>query len=418
MTEKMRASTAICLVGARSLSTLGSMASALAILVWVRDLTGSNGAAALSMLVFALPTLAFPLLGQLVDSFNRLALLVISQLIGIVLVSSALLVHDASDVWLIYVIQLLQGVNSGLVMISSDSLLPQVAAKSQLSSMNGFLQTAGQIARVIAPTLGALVFARFGGIRWVVALDVSSFVASILLLLPLRSYGVGRPEGGGVKEGYLASVREGVGILGRQSHIRMLVIAGSACVLTVGLLSSIVYAVIIDGLHQPASFAGVLATAQAAGGVAGGLLGSVLARSPARARTGARGSIGLMAIGALSFVSGSSVLVAGGMAVFGIGGTLLVVLYVTGLQSEIPENVLGRAFAGVDALVNLAQVGGITLGTLWLATFPSAFQPVIAAAVAVLLVCLVLMALGRSAAGVTSDETEPLAVADLSGETA
>lgn len=393
-----------CLVTARSVSILGSMASVLAVLVWVRELTGSNSAAALSLLIYALPTLAYPLIGRLADSVNRLVLLIASQAIGALLISGVLLVHDASGIWLVYLMQLLQGVNSGLVSIANDSLLPQVADRSQFSSLNGLLEASGQLARVIAPVVGVLIFTQFGGIKWVVAFDVATFACGILLLAPLGQYGLGRsavrPEGGG----YLAAVRQGAAAIAAEPLLRDLVIAVSCCMLSIGLLSSVIYAVITDGLGQSASFAGTLATAQGAGGVLGGLVGTWFARLPSRTRGGAILAAGLMFTGVCGLLSGSVPVTVVGMAALGVGGSLLLVAYTTGLQLQVDERALGRVFAVIDGAVNAAQVGGTAIGAVFLAAFPAQFRPPVTVSAAVLLGVLIIVL--RSAPG-------PAAVGEL-----
>ncbi|MET7333181.1 MFS transporter [Nonomuraea sp. NPDC005650] len=375
MSGRPSAVAAMCFIGARACSVLGSMASALVVLVWVREMTGKDSAAALSMLVFALPTLAYPLIGQLVDRVDRLVVLIASQVLGAGLISCLAFVHDASDVWLVYAVQLGQGINLGLISIAGDALLPQAAPRDRLPALNGWLQSALSAVRIVSPGLGVMVFTAWGGIGSVILLDVATYAAGIVLLLPLvwlrRRSAEERPQ----RESYLATVRSGARLITGNGDVRVIALSAVGCIMIAGLISSIWYAVITSGLGMSADFAGALATAQAAGGVLGGPVGSRLARA-GRTRLAALLALAAFAATGLMLLSGSPVLATAGIGLAGVGATMLMVVYATVIQTSVPENVLGRAFAAVDAIINMAQVTGLAIGTLWLAS-AGTFEPVL-----------------------------------------
>ncbi|MFI6603930.1 MFS transporter [Nonomuraea sp. NPDC050536] len=389
MRTHLSAPLVVSFVGARALSTFGSAASALAVLVWVRELTGSDSAAALSMVLFALPTLSYPLIGQMVDRLNRITLLIASQLIGAGLTLCFLLVSDPSAFWLVYLIQLAQGVNAGLIAIAGDALLPQVATKSKFAMINGFLQSTSQVARLLAPMVGVLVYAQAGGIGAVVMLDVATYVVGILLLIPLAWRRLGQEASERTTEGVLASVREGLRLINTHRDVRLMVTTAGACILSIGLLSSVWYAVITAGLHREAGFAGVLATCQAVGGIGGGTIGVWFAKMPERAKSGCVLALSLVGMGAVTFLSGIDVIAAAGTLFMGLGGSILIVIFATVIQSAVPEDALGRVFGGANAITSLAQVGGLALGAIWLVAFQPVFQPVVVVAAVVVLPALV-----------------------------
>src|SRR5690606_3707292 len=70
----------LCLAGV-VVSGFGTSALWLASGVWVKDLTGSDGLAALCMLALWAPVLAGPLLGTLADRFRRKPLLIAASLL-------------------------------------------------------------------------------------------------------------------------------------------------------------------------------------------------------------------------------------------------------------------------------------------------------------------------------------------------
>ena len=61
-------------------SNLADSALFLMAAVWVKDLTGSDSAAALVLVCFGLPAILAPLIGQVVDRFARRRVLVLAHL--------------------------------------------------------------------------------------------------------------------------------------------------------------------------------------------------------------------------------------------------------------------------------------------------------------------------------------------------
>ncbi len=77
---------------------------AIILAVWVKDLTGSNGAAGLVFAALGLPALASPFLGQLADRVSRRRMLVATYLVGAVVLLALLLVRGPGQVWLVLLV--------------------------------------------------------------------------------------------------------------------------------------------------------------------------------------------------------------------------------------------------------------------------------------------------------------------------
>ena len=75
-------------------TNLGDSALYLMAAVWVKDLTGSDGAAGVVFAVLGASTLLAPAMGHLVDRASRRTLMVVGNLIGAALVSTLLLLTD------------------------------------------------------------------------------------------------------------------------------------------------------------------------------------------------------------------------------------------------------------------------------------------------------------------------------------
>ncbi|MFI7232128.1 MFS transporter [Nonomuraea angiospora] len=384
----------VCFVGSRALSTFGSWASGMVVVIWVRTLTGRDDAAALSMLLFALPTLAYPLIGQLIDRMDRLAALAASQAAGAAMISCFFLVDDRSDIWIVYVVQLLQGVNAGLISVAGDAMLPQLAPADRLSSVNGWLQSAMQAGRLAAPGTGVLIFTMSGGITAVIVFDIATFLVSLALLAPLARTARHRPARS-EPESYIQALRHGTRLITGRPELRTVTLLNLGCGLAAGFLSSSWFAMITSGLGASPDFAGVLATSQAIGGMLGGPLGTWFAATHRIRGAGLCVTAAFCAVGP-ALLSGLAPLAVAGIALVGLGTSVLFVVYVTVVQNAVPEQLLGRSFATLDAYTNLAQVGGLAIGALWLGAMGS-FQPIVVAAMVVLVpVALILLREGSA----------------------
>ena len=90
-------------------SAFGDYAMFLAIGVWAKELTGSNAAAGLAVLPFAVPSLFAPAFGVLVDRFPRRWVMIVTDLIAATAMLSLLFVDGAEDLWLLYAVSFIYG---------------------------------------------------------------------------------------------------------------------------------------------------------------------------------------------------------------------------------------------------------------------------------------------------------------------
>ncbi len=346
----------LCLSGV-VVSGFGTSALWLASGVWVKDLTGSDGLAALCMLAMWLPTLAGPLLGTLADRGRRKPLLIgVNLLLGALLLT--LVGVDApGDLWLLYGVLFVYGA-AGVVHDAAESALVATAVdRSLLGDFNGLRMTATESMKLLAPLAGAGLYAAYGG-AGVALLDAATFVLAAGLYAALRGREdkSARPRDGGHRRG----TAEGVRHLWAHPVLRPLVLAGGATMLCAGLNGALVYAV-VDGLGHSPAYAGVLYTVQGAGSVTAGLLsGAVLRRLGAR-RFGAYG-IALLALAvALRAVPSDPVALVCSAAI-GAGLPAVLIAALTSVQRETPGALLGRATATAHALVYAPNVAGLAAG--------------------------------------------------------
>ncbi|KDN80172.1 membrane protein [Streptomyces olindensis] len=337
-------------------SGFGTSALWLASGVWVKDLTGSDGLAALCLLALWLPTLAGPLLGTLADRGRRKPLLIgVNLLLGALLLTLVSL-DSPGDLWLLYAVLFVYGA-AGVVHDAAESALVASAVDpSLLGDFNGLRMTAGEGMKLLAPLAGAGLYAAYGGAS-VALLDAATFVLATALyaLLRGREEKPAPPSGGRRRR-----TAEGARHLWAHPVLRPLVLAGGATMLCAGLNGAMVYAVVDDLGHSPA-YAGVLYAVQGAGSVAVGLLSGPALRRLGERRFAAYGIALLACAVALRAVPyDPSALVCS--AAIGAGLPAVLIATLTSVQRETPGPLLGRVTATAHTLVYAPNVVGLAAG--------------------------------------------------------
>jgi MFS family permease len=339
-------------------SVFGDWAMFIVLGVWTKDLTGSNSAAGLVFFALALPSLFSPFAGLVVDRLPRRPVLMWTYAAEAVVVLSLLFVHDRGDVWIIYAVTLFYGASGTLAASARSALLTVMVPQELLGESNGVLQTLREGLRLIAPLVGALIYASIGG-GAVAILDSASFVAVVIALALIR---LEEPRFER-EENFVAELLAGVRHVFATLPLRQIVLATGVCLLVVGFSETLIFAVLDQGLHRPASFFGVLSSLQGVGAIAGGVTAARVMRRIRDVKLVGLG-MGLFAVGELSFVSHSLPLVLTGIACAGAGIAWLIVGYITAIQMRTPLRLQGRVLSASDTLVNTPQTISIALGAL------------------------------------------------------
>ncbi|KOG19873.1 MFS transporter [Streptomyces viridochromogenes] len=324
--------------------------------VWVKDLTGSDGLAALCMLAMWAPTLAGPLLGTLADRTRRKPLLIGANLLLAGLLLTLFTVDSPDRLWLLFAVLFVYGA-AGVVHDAAESALVASAVPAPLlGDFNGLRMTASEGMKLLAPLAGAGVYAAYGGAS-VALLDAVTFVVATGLYACLRVR-ESRPEP--PKGGWRAQTAEGARFLWTHPRLRPLVLAGGTTMLCAGLNGAMVYAV-IEGLGHAPAYAGVLYAVQGAGSVAIGLLSGPALRRLGERRFAAYG-IALTALAAGLRAIPSDPVALACSAANGVGLPCVLIAALTAVQRETPDALLGRTAATANTLVFTPNVIGLAAG--------------------------------------------------------
>jgi MFS family permease len=210
-------------LAAHLIGSFGDSILYLAAGIWVQKLTGSSSGAALTFLFALLPALVAPLAGAVVDRVPRRTALVVLNVVGGVVVLPLLLVSEAGQVWLVYLVMFLGGLVSMGIQPAQSAQLTELADPDDLPAVNGLLRSCLAAFKLVSPAVGAGLFVVAGPQVVVLVDSVTSFVAALLLArLPWRA-APGRPEGTG---SFRATFLDGFRALFADPPLRRLTVVG------------------------------------------------------------------------------------------------------------------------------------------------------------------------------------------------
>lgn len=356
VTRVLRDRNAGLYLGGVVVSGFGSSAMWLVAGIWVKELTGSDGLAALCVFALWAPTLIGPLLGTLADRTRRRPLLVWTNLGLSALLLSLLAVDSPGTLWILFAVLFVYGA-TGVVHDAAESALVATAVDERLlGDFNGLRMSANEGMKLVAPLAGAGLYAAFGG-AGVALLDALTFVLAAGLYTLLR---VREPKPFPVPAGWRTQTADGARYLWRHETLRPLVLAGGTTMLFAGLNGATIYAV-AEGLGHSPAYVGLLYAVQGAGSVAVGLAsGPLLRRLGAHRFAGYGIALTALAVAARALPYDAVALVSS--AAVGVGLPCVLIAALTAVQRETPDDLLGRTTATANTLIFAPNAVGLALG--------------------------------------------------------
>ena len=340
-------------------SMFGDSVMLLVLSMWVKTLTGSNGAAGLTFFWMAVPSLFAPLYGMYIDRVKRKPLLVWGNVISALMVLPLLLVRDAGDVWIVYVVAFLYGVSFVVLPAGLNGLLKEMIPDELLVGANSSLQTTKEGFRLIGPLIGAALFGMFGG-GVVAAVDSLSFLVAALIIasIPLQERSPERTE-----QHWWHEMTGGIKHLAHEPVLRHTLVAFALMLIVIGFTEASIYAV-LDFFAKPPTFAGVVVTVQGVGAIAGGLTTSRWVRRLGEAGTVTVG-MALLAVGLETVALTSTLWVTlAAVVVLGYALPLTFIAFMTMLQRRTPHPLMGRVSAAVETMMGAPQAISLAVGAL------------------------------------------------------
>lgn len=365
---------------ALTLSMIAESVLLLALAIWVKELTGSDGLAGATFLALTAPMVLAPLAGWVVDRVPRRTLFVVLNAATAGLLLPLLAVHDAGRLWVVYAVAAGYGLSYIALGATVTALVQELVPAGLLPDANGVTQTVKQGLRLVGPLLGAGLYVLLGGPA-MAAVCALGFLAAAAVGLAVRpapapvatptpggptgSAAAGGPTGAaaGTAGGWRAEVVAGVRHLVREPALRRALLAVVAATVGLGFGETLWFAYVDQGLGREPAFLGVLVSLQGIGGLLGGLASAALVH-----RLGELGGMALgvsaVAVGFLAPVWPVLGLAVAAAVLIGLGLPVALVGTMTLLQRQTPPDLLGRASAALDALASGPQSLAIGLGAL------------------------------------------------------
>ncbi|SDY78386.1 Predicted arabinose efflux permease, MFS family [Modestobacter sp. DSM 44400] len=350
---------------AQTASRAGDAFRTVALVIVVFGLTGSGLGTAGIVVAEILPVLLLaPVAGELVDRLPRRTVMIAADLWRAGLM--ALLPLVDSSVVAVYAVGFGLSVGSVFFNPAAGSLVPALVPERQLVAANSGIWTAAVLAQIaLAPAAGGMVTAL--GATPAFALDAASFAVSALVLRGLAI--PAKPAATGPAGSWAGRVREGLALLVGDRLLRILAAGQLLAALSAGATSALLVVLVERHLHAGAAGFGLLIGAIGIGAAAGPFLLTRLTDNPRRPGFVfgpylLRGGVDLAVATVTSLPAAL-----GAMAAYGLGTSTGAVTFNSLLQAEVPAQLRGRVFAGMDLLwqsgrlISLA-VGGALADTL------------------------------------------------------
>ena len=316
------------------------------------------------------PFLVSPIAGVVADRYNRKTIVMTTDILRCFVVLALVLVREAEDVWLIYVLTMVQSASQGFFFPAWNSILPDITKPHELGVANALSSATWSVMLAFGAALGGLV-SGIVGVYPAFVIDAATFICSALIIwrMPYRSLLSPNAD-----QSIMAGLRQYIdGLSYLRRHIDTFSITlhkGILGLLVIGFYQ--VVQVTIAEQYFPIGDGGSISLGliYVMSGIGSGI-GPILGRNWARDRD--RRLRLMIALGyvcaLLGFLISSSlvsfpVILVGGL-LRGIGGGLVWVLGTQLLLQIVPNEVRGRVFSTEFAMYTLfaAMSSGVT-GTL------------------------------------------------------
>jgi transmembrane secretion effector len=325
-------------VAAVTISQLGTGMALVALAFAVLEFGGATDLG-IVLLAREIPIIVFVLLGGVfADRLPRRSILVSTEVAkaSAQLLTAALLVTGAANVWNVALLQTVFGVASAFARPASIGLVKEAVSNERLQEANALLSLARNVLLIAGPALGAIVVA-LGSPALAIAFDAATFLVSAALIASMRIVTSVRLATSSILGDLQAGWQE---FIGRPWAVAMIASFG-LFQLTYFPALNVLGPVVAKSSLGGAPAWGTILAASSAGAVLGGLLAlRIRVRRPLVACQLAVLPSGLL-LAALAIPAPVAIIAAAGAVVgagFALGGTL----WETALQRNVPDHALSR----------------------------------------------------------------------------
>ena len=329
---------------ARTISQVGDVAQFTSLALLVIALTGSGLGVTAVVVAEIVPVLLLaPLAGSIVDRLPRVRVMVGADLVRLVLAAVLAVEHDSAAV--AYAVAF--GLSAGQVFFSpaAQSLLPSLVDDDAIVTANSGIWTAAVAAQIAVAPVAALLAVEVG-FGPAFAVNAVSFGLSALALRGLREPERVRPVS---VSSPFAHGREALAALAQIPLLKALAVGQFLAALSAGATSALLVVLAQERLGGAGGY-GLLVAAIGVGAVLGPLVLLRRVRDPRRPLF-VFGPYVLRGVVDLVLVLVTALpLAAVALVLYGLSTSTGSVTFSSLVQSRVPEQLRGRAFAGFDVL--------------------------------------------------------------------
>jgi MFS family permease len=164
----------------RLISTTGSMMAPIAVTFAVLDISDSAKALGAVLAARSIPMIVFMLIGGVVaDRFSRSMVMQVSHLLSAASqgVVAALLLTGTAEIWMIVVLEAVNGTVAAFTFPAMFGVVPQVVPRSHIQQANAMLGFTRNGLAMLGPSLGAALVVTVGS-GWAVAIDALTWLVA------------------------------------------------------------------------------------------------------------------------------------------------------------------------------------------------------------------------------------------------
>lgn len=330
------------------LSNLGTWLQAVAGSIFVYQLTASPLAVGVLNFVGFLPILLFSVAGGVIsDRFDRRTVVVATHVVSGVIAAGLAVATFAGLVGAPHVIAVAFLLNTSYAVAKPAiiAILPGLVPRDEVTDAVALNTLQFILGQVLGPLIAAVAMATLGA-GWAFAINALTFLGPILAMVYLARCGLGetvrgtltRASAGAAGASATAYIREQRWILA----LLAAVVAVSAPLEVIRTLSP---ALVVEGLGEPESAAGLIVAAQSIGSALALVVFVPLRKRGLSERMAALGLL-VQAVGLVgTAMAGSLTLAAVTVGLVGFGFSLSFPVLTGTLQHEVPDHVRGRVMA-------------------------------------------------------------------------
>ncbi|HEX2269282.1 MAG TPA: MFS transporter, partial [Pyrinomonadaceae bacterium] len=343
-------------------SQMGDWFDTIALYTIILNLTGSGRDVGLLLVARFVPSFLFgPLSGVIADRFSRQKIMIVTDILRAVVVLGFLFVRTADQLWIVYVLTVLQLALATFFEPAKTAAIPSIVSDRELVAANAISSVTWSVMLTLGAAIGGLITGWFGtDVAFI--LDAATYLLSAALIASIRVGKRRKRERRKLTLGSALGITEtieGIRYVKDRPRVFALLLVKPAWGIGGGILTLL--AVFGERVfpvgNSPATGIGVLFAARGIGTAVGPIVARRIAGEGQRRM---QTSIGIsFLIGGIFYaLFGASTSFVFALIVLGIahcGGSILWVFSTVMLQRVVEDNFRGRVFAAELALLTLTM---------------------------------------------------------------